>query len=144
MTRQLSHRSAALLLAFCALCWSIAGVFTRHLERAESFEVTFWRSFFCALAMLVILSSQSGGNPFRPVRAMGWPGLFSGLMWSVMFTCFMLAITRTSVANTLLVLSVSPLLAALLGRLVLGTQVSSMTWAAIAASGLGIWWMAGR
>src|SRR5690606_31365739 len=136
MPRELSHRNAALLLAFCALCWSIAGVFTRHLERADGFEITFWRSFFCAVAMLVILARQRRGNPLTPVIAMGWPGLFSGLMWSVMFTCFMLAITRTSVANTLLVLSVSPLLAALLGRAVLGTRISPMTWAAIVLAGL--------
>ena len=141
MPRELSHRNAALLLAFCALCWSIAGVFTRHLERADGFEITFWRSFFCAVAMLIILARQRRGNPLTPVIAMGWPGLFSGAMWSVMFTCFMLAITRTSVANTLLVLSVSPLLAALLGRAVLGTRISPMTWAAIALAGFGIWWM---
>ena len=141
MSRELSHRSAALLLAFCALCWSVAGVFTRQLERADSFEVTFWRSFFCAVAMLAILGWQRRGNPFAPVVAMGWPGLFSGAMWSIMFTCFMVALTRTSVANTLLVLSVSPLFAALLGRIVLGTRIAAPTWVAIALAGFGIWWM---
>jgi len=141
MSRELSHRNAALLLAFCAMCWSIAGVFTRHLERADGFEITFWRSFFCAIAMLAILAWKRRGNPLALVVAMGWPGLFSGAMWAIMFTCFMLAITRTSVANTLLVLSVSPLLAALLGRAVLGVRISPMTWMAIVLAGLGIWWM---
>jgi drug/metabolite transporter (DMT)-like permease len=141
MSRELSHRNAALLLAFCAMCWSIAGVFTRHLERADGFEITFWRSFFCAIAMLAILAWKRRGNPLALVVAMGWPGLFSGAMWAIMFTCFMLAITRTSVANTLLVLSVSPLLAALLGRAVLGVRISPMTWMAIVLAGVGIWWM---
>lgn len=141
MSRELSHRNAALLLAFCAMCWSIAGVFTRHLERADGFEITFWRSFFCAIAMLAILAWKRRGNPLALVVAMGWPGLFSGAMWAIMFTCFMLAITRTSVANTLLVLSVAPLLAALLGRAVLGVRISPMTWMAIVLAGLGIWWM---
>ena len=141
MSPELSHRNAALLLAFCAMCWSIAGVFTRHLERADGFEITFWRSFFCAIAMLAILAWKRRGNPLALVVAMGWPGLFSGAMWAIMFTCFMLAITRTSVANTLLVLSVSPLLAALLGRAVLGVRISPMTWMAIVLAGLGIWWM---
>jgi len=140
-TPQASHRRAALLLAFCALCWSIAGVVTRHLERADGFEVTFWRSFFCAITVLAILGWQRRGNPFAPVLEMGWPGLFSGAMWAVMFTCFMLALTRTSVANTLLVMSVAPLLAALLGRVVLGTRVSLATWLAIAMAGFGIGWM---
>ncbi|RPH62975.1 MAG: DMT family transporter, partial [Burkholderiales bacterium] len=67
--------------------------------------------------------------------------LFSGAMWAVMFTCFMLALTRTSVANTLLVMSVAPLLAALLGRFVLGTRVSAATWLAIVMAGAGIGWM---
>lgn len=141
MSRELSHRNAALLLAFCAMCWSIAGVFTRHLERADGFEITFWRSFFCAIAMLAILAWKRRGNPLVPVIAMGWVGLFSGAMWAIMFTCFMLAITRTSVANTLLVLSVAPLLAALLGRAVLGVRIAPMTWAAIVLAGVGIWWM---
>ena len=140
-TPQAAHRRAALLLAFCALLWSIAGVVTRQLERADGFEVTFWRGLFCAIAVLAILGWQQRGNPFAPVRAMGWPGLFSGAMWGVMFTCFMLALTRTSVANTLLVMSVAPLLAALLGRAVLGTRVSAVTAIAIVMAGLGIAWM---
>ena len=37
------------------LMWSIAGVVTRHLDSARSFEVTFWRSAFNALALLAML-----------------------------------------------------------------------------------------
>lgn len=135
------HRGAVALLCFCALCWSIAGVFTRHLERAEGFEVTFWRSFFCVIGVFAALAWRSRGRPLRPVVAMGVPGLVSGAMWSVMFTCFMLALTRTSVANTLLVSSISPLLAAILAYLVLGERVRAGTWVAIATALAGIWWM---
>lgn len=141
MNDRSAHRRAIALLAFCALCWSIAGVFTRLLEHAEGFEITFWRSFFCALGVLAALSWQQRGNPLRPVIAMGWPGLLSGAMWAVMFVCFMLALTRTSVANTLLVSSLSPLLSALLARAVLGERIGAGTWFAIAAALFGIWWM---
>ena len=72
-----SHRRAALLLAFCALCWSIAGVVTRHLERADSFEVTFWRSLFCAITVLSILAWQRRGHALAPLLEMGWPGSVS-------------------------------------------------------------------
>ncbi len=136
-----AHRNAIALLAFCALCWSIAGVATRHLEHAASFEVTFWRSLFCALGVIAALAIVERGPAWRPVVAMGWPGLMSGAMWAVMFTCFMVALTMTSTANTLLVMSVAPLLAALLARLVLGTPILPRTWIAIAAAGVGIWWM---
>ena len=42
-------------MVLVALMWSIAGVVTRQLESARSFEVTFWRSFFTVISLLVIL-----------------------------------------------------------------------------------------
>jgi drug/metabolite transporter (DMT)-like permease len=136
-----SRRRAAWLVCFCALLWSIAGVFTRHLVSAEGFEVTFWRSLFCLLGVAAALAWQERGSPLRPLFAMGVAGLVSGTMWAVMFTFFMLALTRTSTANTLLVCSLAPLMAALLGRIVLGEPVRPGTWVAIAVALAGIWWM---
>ena len=136
-----SRVSAAWLMVLCAVLWSSAGVLTRSLEASGGFELSFWRSFFCALAMLLILAVQERTRMLAPVMAMGWVGLLSGAMWAVMFTCFMLALTRTSVANTLLVIGLSPLLAALLGKLVLGESIARITWLAILAAAGGIWWM---
>lgn len=141
VTPQHAHRRAIWTLVFCALCWSIAGVFTRHLERAEGFEVTFWRSLVCALFVAVALVRSHGRHWWRPVLATGRAGLISGVMWSIMFTCFMLALSRTTVANTLVVMAISPLLAALLAWAVLREQVPPRTWAAIAAAAAGIVWM---
>ena len=138
------HRNAALLLAFCALLWSSAGVTTRHLQLTEGFEVTFWRSFFCVIGVVLALAWRTGGRPLAPVIAMGLPGLVSGVMWAVMFTCFMLALTRTSVANTLVTLSVSPLLTALLAWVVLGERMRAGTWVAVVMAGLGIGWVVGH
>jgi len=59
----------------------------------------------------------------------------------VMFTCFMIALTRTSVANTVVVMSLAPLLAAMLGRLVLKVTIPRATWVAIALAAGGVWWM---
>lgn len=137
----MTKNRAALTLVFCCFCWSIAGVFTRHLEAAKSFEVTMWRSAFCAITVALIISFYQKKSVLTTVRRMGWPGLFSSLMWALMFTCFMLALSRTTTANTLLVSSLSPLLAALLGWLVLGVAVRWFTWLAIAAALGGIWWM---
>jgi drug/metabolite transporter (DMT)-like permease len=136
-----THAGAVALLAFCAVCWSIAGVGTRLLEGAEGFEVTFWRSFFCLFGVLAALGWRERGNPLRPVIAMGLPGLLSGVMWAVMFVCFMLALTKTSVANTMLVSSITPLLAAVLGWALLGERIGRSTAAAIAVALVGIWWM---
>jgi drug/metabolite transporter (DMT)-like permease len=78
------------------------------------------------------------------VLAAGWPGLLSGGMWAVMFICFMLALTLTTVANTLLVMSISPLLTAVLAWRVLRVPVPGRTWVAIVAAMLGMAWMFAR
>lgn len=118
--------------------WSTAGVVTRHVERATPFEIVFWRSFFAfafvALALLVLRR-----NPLK----MGWPGVVSSALWAVMFTAFMIALTLTSTANTLVVMSVSPLLTALLARAFLSDPVPVGTWIAVGAAALGIAWMFG-
>lgn len=137
----LAHWQAVALLAFCSLLWSMAGVFTRHLDHPEGFEITFWRSFFCMLGVLLLMLLEERSDPLKRLIAMGWAGLFSGAMWATMFVCFMLALTRTSVANTLLVSSLAPLTAALLSWWILRVRLGAGSWIAIALAVFGIWWM---
>ena len=140
---KLSHNRAVLLMVAVTLMWSIAGVVTRHLDSARSFEVTFWRSFFTVLALLVILPLFQGRTVFRRMRSGGVSLWISGLCWCGMFTFFMVAITLTSVANVLLSMAIGPLLTALVARLFIGHQIPRRTWFAIVVAGAGIAYMSG-
>ena len=131
-------------MVLVTLLWSIAGVVTRHLDSARSFEVTFWRSAFNALALAAALLAARGAALWRDVRRAGWPMWVSSVCWSVMFTAFMIAITLTTVANVLITMSIAPLLTALLARVVLSHRLPPRTWLAIAAAGAGIAWMFGQ
>jgi drug/metabolite transporter (DMT)-like permease len=125
------------------LMWSIAGVVTRHLEHARSFEVTFWRSFFTVLALLVILPVAQGRAVFRRIQGGGSALWISGVCWCGMFTFFMVAITLTSVANVLVTMSIGPLLTALASRLFIGHRIPARTWFSIVVAGCGIGYMYG-
>ena len=140
---KLTHSRAVLLMVAVTFMWSIAGVVTRHLESARSFEVTFWRSFFTLLSLLVILPLFQGREVFTRIRHGGRALWISGVCWSFMFTAFMLALTLTSVANVLVTLAVGPFMTALLARVVIGHRIAMRTWVAIAVAGLGIAWMFG-
>ncbi len=132
-------------MVLVALLWSIAGVVTRHLESAASFEVTFWRSAFNALALVVLLSWLRGPTVLAQSLRRGGRALWlSGVCWAVMYTAFMVAITLTTVANVLVTMAVAPLFTALAARLALGHRLAPRTWAAIVVAGLGIGWMYGR
>ena len=141
----MSHRKAVWMLVAATLMWSIAGVVSRHLEAARSFEVTFWRSAFNALALVLLLGWMRGPAPlWHSLRTGGRALWVSGLCWSVMFTAFMVALTLTSVANVLVTMAIGPLLTALLASAWLGHRLAARTWAAIALAGVGIAWMYGH
>ena len=136
-----AHRRAIILMIIAPTLWSIAGVVTRHLspelQAHGRFEITFWRSVFAAIfvgGFLLFVQRDFAGS----LRRAGIAGLLSGAMWAIMFTCFMLALTLTSTANTLIVLAIGPLTTALLARAVLKAPIPPRTWAAIAIAMVGI------
>ena len=131
-------------MILCTLLWSIAGVVTRQLDAARSFEVTFWRSAFNAAALLVALLAMRGAALWSDIRRGGIALWFSALCWAVMYTNFMLALTLTTVATVLVTMAISPLVTALFSRFFLHHRLPARTWAAIGLAGLGIAWMFGR
>ncbi len=133
------RRAVALLLMVVApVLWSTAGVMTRHVEGASGFEMVFWRSLFAGLFVAATLILWRGAGALRAVYATGWPGLASGALWAVMFTCFMLALTLTSTARTLVTMSVSPLFTALAALWFLREPISRATWIAVVVALFGM------
>jgi drug/metabolite transporter (DMT)-like permease len=140
----MSHSRAVFLMVLVTLLWSIAGVVTRHLDAAQSFEVTFWRSLFNAFALALILTVLRGIQLWQNIIRASSSLWLSGLCWAIMFTAFMVAITLTSVANVLVTMAIAPLITALFARIFLHHQLPWRTWSAIALAGIGIGWMFGR
>ena len=126
------------------LLWSSAGVVTRKLEAARSFEVTFWRSAFTVLFLAAILGWMRGAALLRQLRDAPGAVWVSGLAWSVMFTAFMVALTLTTIANVLVTMALAPLLTALFARGFLHHKLPARTWMAIVMATAGIGWMFGQ
>jgi drug/metabolite transporter (DMT)-like permease len=140
----MSHRRAVMLMILVTLLWSMAGVVSRHLEGARSFEVTFWRSAFNALALAIALTALRGPRLWADLARAPRMVLASGLCWAVMYTAFMVALTLTTVANVLVIMALGPLMTALLARLFLAQRLPLRTWLAILLAGGGVVWMFGR
>ena len=140
---RMTHGMAVWTMVGVTALWSMAGVVTRHLEQARSFEVTFWRSFFTVVSLLVILPLWQGRGVWSRLPLRSRYFWLSGLCWSVMFTAFMVALTLTAVANVLITMALGPLLTALIARVFLGHRLPLRTWLAIVLAGIGIGWMYG-
>ena len=129
----MSRRLGVGLVTAAALCWSSGGLIVR-LAGTDPWTTIFWRSVFCAafLAGAVIVTQR--GRLAGVVREAGWPGLAMATCFAIASTAFIMALSRTSVANTLIIQSLSPFIAGLLGWLCLGERVRQRTWIAMAVA----------
>ena len=137
----LTHRRAVLLMVLVTFLWSTAGVVSRHLEVARGFELTFWRCFFTAVSLMIILPIFQGRAVFLLIQTGGRTFWWSGVCWALMFTAYMMALTLTSVANVLVVMALAPLFTALLARAFIQQKIAPRTWWATAVAGLGMAWI---
>jgi len=138
-----THLRAVWMMVLATFLWSTAGMVTRFLDAARSFEVTFWRSAVTAVTVLAILLWLRGPGLFAQMRRAGWPLWASGACWAVSFTGFMVAMTLTRVATVLIVMATAPLLTAVFARFFLRQHVARRTWVAIGVAGVGMVWMYG-
>jgi len=133
-----AHRRAILFMIVAAVCWSSGGFLVRQLSITDAWEIVFWRSLFMALFVAGVLGVIHGGRVSRAVAAVGWPGLMAGAFLAGTFFFFIGALTHTTVANTNVLMSVSPFLAALGGRFLLREPVPPRTWLAMSVAFAGI------
>jgi len=133
----MTRTTGVALMIAAPVLWSSAGVVTRHIQSATAVEQVFWRSLFAFLFVFAVLLFQKI-SPWKAVRDAGVPGLVSGLMWAIMFTAFLFALSMTTTANALVVMSLSPLLTALFASMFLRDPVPLRTWLAAGLAGAGI------
>lgn len=126
----LSDRAKGVSLVLTAgIFWSFAGLAVRMIEFANEWQILFFRSValvsFLSLYFLVFHRSRL----ISVFRQCGWVGFFAGLCLGIAFCAWIHALTHTTVANALFLLSTSPFFAALLGWWILSERVSpSLLW----------------
>jgi len=105
---------------------------------ADSWTVIFWRNSLSGFAILLGLLLYYRRDFIPKMLGIGWAGLAMGVVWALGTFCFVFSIQNTLVANTLFIVSTSPVFAALIAWLVLREPVSRRTWLTIAFSLCGI------
>lgn len=98
----------------------------------------FWRNFLGGVMVLLGLLLYHRGGFVREMKSVGQAGLWMALIWALGTFCFIYSVKTTLVANTLFIVSISPIFAALIAWLVLKEPVSLRTWLTILATLTGI------
>jgi len=109
---------------------SLQGIPIRLIE-VDAWTLLFVRGVLAAPGLFVFFLVMERSRWKDQLRAMGVAGMTAALLFALDNAMFIYSITHTSVANTLLMISLSPLFAGLLTRIVLRQQVPRRTWLAI-------------
>lgn len=143
MTETGRHRLGVLLVAGAALWWSTGGIFIRSVH-TDPWTTIFWRSVAAAATMFLFLAIRKRAAVFAHFRQIGWPGVIIGLCFCGASTCYIPAVLLTSVANALILQSLSPFIAALLAFLLMGERINLRTFVAMLVSVFGVYVMVAR
>ncbi|ETX06949.1 DMT family transporter [Candidatus Entotheonella palauensis] len=133
-----THRRGVILVLLAGTFWSISGIVVRLIEHAQPWQIVFYRSLTLMLALTVWISHRHRGQMGSAFRSAGGRAVAAGLCLSLAFTCWVFALTQTTVANALFLLTTKPFIAAILGRVILRERVAPITWVAMTLALIGV------
>ena len=144
------YRLGLLLVLVAVLVWSTAGYYTRLIQ-TDSWTMQFWRAAFGGLTTLITVVVMQRGRPLRAFARLGRPGWAYAMVSGVGMTCFLGALSLTSVAHVAIIYAALPFIAAIMAALALreraapGTLLASVVafagvaLAAVGGAGEGHW-----
>jgi len=117
------------LVVISGLVWSLGAPLVRFLEDAEHYRLPFlfYRGITLFLVVIAYALLREGRNFLNSLKRIDIWSVFGGLVLSFTMFGWIYALTTTSVAVSLLMLALAPILAAFLGYLILGEQLSRTT-----------------
>ncbi|KIC35741.1 membrane protein [Leisingera sp. ANG-M7] len=120
-----------------AALMSLDPVFIRF-SGVEELETSFLFGLFTAISMAVVIQLKDKRGVLKVLRESGWPLLAAGILMLGSASGLVFAIKNTSVANTFLIFSTTPAIAAVFSWIFLREKVSGQTLFAIVGVFAGI------
>ncbi|MCR9220859.1 MAG: DMT family transporter [Alphaproteobacteria bacterium] len=133
-----TRRIGLLYAALAALCASSAGLLLRHVEAADGWTLLFYRSLGFAGVVLLFTLVQHRRGVLRAFVAIGRTGLLAAVCLGGAFIAFIFSMLHTTVANAVALLSVAPMVAGLIGWLLLRERPHALSWTAMALAAAGV------
>ena len=132
-----------ILLLFGGFCLSWGGFVIRSFEEASVWQILLLRSVFFVIALIAFLIVTYKKNTIKIFKDAGFPGLLGGLVMSLSFIAFVVAMTNTTVANVVFIISTQTMFLAVFGYFYLKEKISLISFVSILLAMSGIIVMVG-
>lgn len=135
---ELTERSKGLIIILIAVISFVPDSLFIKIIQTSTLNLTFWRSLLAGTCIILALTMIRRGNPIKEITKAGWAGYAYIFLLAIASLLFVYAIRTTSVANTLFIISTSPMFAAIASRILLKEPLNTRLIWAIALSMVGI------
>ena len=134
----LTSQQKGSLLAFVAVMFITPDSIFIRLSNIETWGMLFYRGAIPFVAVLIGLLFFYKNNFLKALLAIGYPGIFYVISFSICNITFIISIQNTNVANTLVMIAMAPMLSAILGAIFLKEIPDKKTWLAIIITFLAV------
>ncbi len=132
------------LIFLGAVSLSFGGLIVKSFEGATLWQILFWRSVFFSITVLVFLIITYKKKIFNSFYLSGLPGFIAGVILSLGFCGYVIAMYSTTVANTNFIISLQILFLAIFGYFFLKEKISPITLFSIILAIVGVLIMVGN
>ena len=128
------------LVILSGLIWSFGPLVVRNMDVSQlsPWQYLFTRGIVIFCLLNIYLFFDEGKNFYKNYKKIGASGLIGGAGLGIAMITFIWSITNTTVAITLLCLSVMPFITGLLGFLFLKERIAINVWIAIFVASIGV------
>ena len=113
-----------ILLLFGAFCLSWGGLIIRSFNEASVWQILFLRSSFFLLAITIFLFVTYKKKTLQIIKDSGFPAVLGGFVMSLSFVAFVIAMSNTTVANVVFIISTQTIFLAIFGYFYLNEKIS--------------------
>ena len=133
-----------ILCLFGGFFLSWGGLLIRSFETKDMWQILLIRSFFFVIALTIFLILTYRGNTVEVIKKSGIPAIIAGLFLSLSFVAYIAAMSMTSVANVVFIISTQTIFLAIFGYLFLKEKISLRGFIAIISALIGMVIMVGN
>ena len=139
----IKNSSAILIVLIAGIFWSFGPLVVRHIDNAQliPWQYLFFRGSVIFLVLNIYLFFAEGQKFIGNYSRIGLSGLIGGVSLGIANISFILSITTTTAAVTMMMLATQPFVAAILAYIFLKEKISKTTFIAITVAAAGIIFM---
>ena len=139
----IKNSSAILIVLIAGIFWSFGPLVVRHIDNAQliPWQYLFFRGSVIFLVLNIYLFLAEGQKFMGNYSRIGLSGLIGGVSLGIANISFILSITTTTAAVTMMMLATQPFVAAILAYIFLKEKISKTTFIAITVAAAGIIFM---